>query len=57
LRATASRAVTAKMKTWLQHVTALKTTSLGGAVSLGGGWPMKTTLRRCLLVDADGARQ
>jgi transposase len=32
LRATESRAVTEKMKTWLQHVTALKTTSLGGAV-------------------------
>ena len=32
LRATESRAVTEKMKTWMQHVTALKTTSLGGAI-------------------------
>jgi transposase len=32
LRATQSRAVTEKMKTWMSHVTALKTTSLGGAV-------------------------
>jgi hypothetical protein len=32
LRATESRAVTEKMKTWLHDVTALKTTSLGGAV-------------------------
>ena len=31
-RATESRAVTEKMKTWLHDVTALKTTSLGGAV-------------------------
>jgi transposase len=30
--ATESRAVTEKMKTWLMHVTALKSTSLGGAV-------------------------
>ena len=32
LRATESRAVTEKMKTWMQHTTALKTTSLGGAI-------------------------
>jgi transposase len=32
LRATESRAVTEKMKTWMQHATALKTTSLGGAI-------------------------
>lgn len=32
LRATSSRAVTEKMRTWLHDVTALKTTSLGGAV-------------------------
>jgi transposase len=32
LRAAESRVVTEKMKTWMSHVTALKTTSLGGAV-------------------------
>jgi|SRR5450631_510482 len=32
LRATESRAVTEKTKTWMQHATALKTTSLGGAI-------------------------
>ncbi len=32
LRATESRAVTEKMKTWMQNTTALKTTSLGGAI-------------------------
>jgi transposase len=32
LRATESRAVTEKMKTWMQDATALKTTSLGGAI-------------------------
>jgi hypothetical protein len=32
LRATESRAVTEKMKTWMRDTTALKTTSLGGAI-------------------------
>ena len=32
LRATESRAVTEKMKAWMHHTTALKTTSLGAAI-------------------------
>jgi transposase len=32
LRSTESRAVTEKMKSWMQNATALKTTSLGGAI-------------------------
>jgi hypothetical protein len=32
LRATESRRVTEKMKTWMQHAAALKSTTLGGAI-------------------------
>ena len=32
LQAMESRAATEKMRTWMQHATALKTTSLGGAI-------------------------